>query len=123
MNVEVLVVDEDEDVLEITQTFLGRQDGLSVSTESDPTRAADRIIDGEFDAVVSDLTMPKLDGFALCRKVRDAGSDVPFLLFTGRDIPDVADAEDADCVTAFVRKGTGTDQYESLAEDILAETS
>jgi len=118
MAIEVLVVDEEADVLEITETFLGRQDGLSVSSEMDPERAAERIIDGECDAVVSDLTMPDLDGFELCQRVREAGRDVPFFLFTGRDESEIDDSQGKECVTGFVRKGTGTEQYETLAENI-----
>lgn len=118
MAIEVLLVDEDESVLDITQTFLERQDGLTVSTETDPTVAADRVGGGEFDAVVSDLSMPGLNGLELCQRIRDTGRDAPFLLFTGRDEEEIADREGADCPTAVVRKSTGTDQYERLAEHI-----
>jgi|AntDeeMinimDraft_5_1070356.scaffolds.fasta_scaffold00193_14 CheY-like chemotaxis protein len=118
MAIDVLVVDEEVDVLDITETFLGRQDGLAVSAEMDPERAAERVIDGEFDAVVSDLTMPDLDGLELCQRVRDAGRDVPFFLFTGRDESEIDDSPGKACVTGFVRKGTGTEQYETLAENI-----
>ena len=118
MPIEVLVVDEEADVLDITGTFLGRQDGLSVSTEMNPERAAEQVIAGQYDAVVSDLSMPELDGLELCRRVRDSGVDVPFFLFTGRDEADIADEQAKECVTAFVRKGTGTDQYEELADYI-----
>lgn len=116
MSVEVLVVDEDEEVLSLTETFLSRQDGLSVSTEMDPERATQRVVDSEFDAVVSDFSMPKVDGLELCRRLRDAGTDVPFFLFTGREKADIEPSAEKEHVTGFVRKGTGSDQYETLAE-------
>lgn len=118
MAIEVLVVDEEADVLDITEVFLGRQEGLSVSTEMDPERAAERVLDGEFDAVVSDLSMPKLDGLELCLRIHEAGVEIPFFLFTGRDEADIDDSPGKACVTGFVQKGTGTEQYERLAEDI-----
>jgi DNA-binding response OmpR family regulator len=37
------------------------------------------------DLVVSDVNMPGLDGFSLCRRLREAGDDVPILLLTSRD--------------------------------------
>lgn len=118
MAIDVLVVDEEEDVLDVTATFLGRQDGLAVSTETDAERALERVLDGEIQAVVSDLSMPKLDGLELCLRLREAGSDVPFVLFTGRREGDVPDANGKEYVTGFVQKGTGVDQYEAIAEHV-----
>lgn len=103
MGIEVLVVDEEKDVLDIIETSLGRREGLSVSTEMDTERAAERVLDGEFEAVVSDLTMPKRDRIQLCQQIRDGGVDAPFSLFTGREEADIDDSAGTDCVTAFVR--------------------
>jgi len=119
MAIEVLIVDEDEDVLEITEAFLGRQDGLTVATENDPEAALEAVRAGSFDAVVSDLTMPKLDGLELCQEIRASRPEIPFLVFTGRDEGDIDDAAAA-CPTAFVKKSTGTEQYAALAREIRA---
>ncbi|MHC1630477.1 MAG: response regulator, partial [Methanoculleaceae archaeon] len=37
-----------------------------------------------FDAVVSDYKMPGIDGIELLRAVRNGGSDIPFIIFTGK---------------------------------------
>lgn len=116
MAIHVLLVDEDRDVLDVTEAFLEREDDLTVSTETDPTRAADRVGEDGIDAVVTDLTMPKLDGFELAGQVDERYGAVPVFIFTGRDPRDLED--DADVVTGFVRKGAGTDQYERLAEQV-----
>ncbi len=118
MAIEVLIVDEDEDVLEVTEAFLGRHDDLAVATETDPEAARSAVRDGAYDAVVSDLTMPGLDGLALCREIREARPELPFFLFTGREESDIDG--DLGPVTAVVRKSTGTDQYDDLAERIRA---
>ncbi|WP_225334753.1 response regulator [Halomicrobium urmianum] len=118
MTIEVLIVDEDRDVLEVTEAFLGRHDDLAVATETDPEAALSAVRDGEYDAVVSDLTMPGLDGLALCREIRESRPELPFFLFTGREESDIDG--DVDPVTAVVRKSTGTDQYDDLAERIRA---
>ena len=117
MAIEVLIVDEDEDVLDITEAFLGRQDGLSVATEKDPESALERVTSAEFDAVVSDLTMPKLDGLELCEKLRESHPGIPFLVFTGREEGNI-DRPDVSCPTGYVKKSTGTEQYEELADRI-----
>ena len=38
-----------------------------------------------FDAVILDVGLPRLDGFAVCRRLREGGSDVPVLMLTARD--------------------------------------
>lgn len=118
MSIDVLLVDEDRDVLEIVETFLGQEDGFEVTGETDPERALDRITDGGYDAVVSDYKMPKLDGLELCSALRDRGNDVPFLLFTARELEDLEAAADDAGVTNVVQKGTGTEQYSVLADHI-----
>lgn len=37
------------------------------------------------DLIISDVNMPHLDGFSLCRKLREAGNHVPLILLTSRD--------------------------------------
>lgn len=118
MSIEVLLVDEDVDVLEIVGTFLGQEDEFEITTEADPEAALDLAADGEFDAVVSDYKMPRLDGIELCATLRDSDVDIPFLLFTAREHGDVADAAAEHGVTAVIQKGTGTEQYGVLADRI-----
>jgi two-component system OmpR family response regulator len=48
------------------------EDGLWMATEF------------EFDAIVLDIMIPKLNGFAVTRKLREAGRDVPILMLTAK---------------------------------------
>lgn len=121
MSIEVLLVDEDADVLEIVGTFLGQEDGFEVTSETDPEAALDRVVEEEFDAVVSDYKMPRLDGIELCSAIRERKQSLPFLLFTAREREDVADVAAENGVTAVVQKGTGTEQYSVLADRIREE--
>ncbi|MDS0277975.1 response regulator [Halomicroarcula sp. S1AR25-4] len=118
MSVEVLLVDEDHDVLEIVATFLGQEDDLSVTSEPDPEAALEMALTGDYDAVVSDLKMPKLDGVELCTAIREHDESLPFFLFSAREPEDVQPAAADAGVTAFVQKGTGTEQYSVLADRI-----
>lgn len=119
--IEVLVVDEDEDMLELTETFLEREsDRITATTEKRPPAAADRLVDGEFDCVVSDLRMPEMDGIELCTTVREHRPDIPFFLFTAASLEDIESNPDSEQLSDVVQKGTGTDHYTDLAEKIEA---
>lgn len=123
--IRVLVVDEDEDVLELTQTFLERaSDALSVEMATSGQEALERIEDHDVDCVVSDYRMPGMDGMELFEAVRDRGLSLPFLLFSAAvEEETVATAEEAG-VTAFIQKGTGTEHYDEMAtliQDAVAE--
>lgn len=118
--VRVLVVDEDRDVLDLTETFLEREsDAITVRTETSPEAAADRATEPEIDCVVSDLRMPGMDGLELFEEVRADDDEVPFFLLTAAtDEETVTRAEQAG-VTGLVIKGAGSDHYADLAERIL----
>jgi len=118
--IEVLLVDEDTEMLELTETFLERKsDRIVVRTETDPERAIDRVPREEIDCVVSDFRMPRIDGIELFERLRADGLDVPFFLFTAADRHVETRAEDAG-VTGYVQKGSGTDHYTDLATRIEA---
>jgi len=122
MSIDVLLVDEDRDVLEIVQTFLEQEDDLDVTSEADPETALEEALTGEYDVVVSDYKMPRLDGLELCSALRDRERSLPFLLFSAREPEDVRPAAEDAGVTGFVQKGTGTEQYSVLARKIRAAT-
>lgn len=119
-DIDVLVVDEDEEVLDLTGTFLERKsDRIAVETETHPPTAADRAVEEGFDCVVSDFRMPELDGLELFEAIHER-REMPFFLFsaaateaTGQDALDAG-------VTAFVQKGAGTDHYDELVAEIEA---
>jgi CheY-like chemotaxis protein len=118
MSIEVLLVDEDRDVLEIVQTFLEQEDDLDVTSEADPETALEMALTDDYDVVVSDYKMPRLDGLELCAALRDRECPLPFLLFSAREPADVQPAAADAGVTDFVQKGTGTEQYSVLARKI-----
>lgn len=86
----VLYVDDEVALLEITQLFLERTGEIAVDITADPLEAYDMIVTGRYDAVVSDYQMPVMDGIALLKRARESGSQVPFIIFTGRGREEVA---------------------------------
>lgn len=78
----VLVADDDEQVLFVIAEVL-RRDGHEVVTVSRGAEALARLKDSEFEAIVSDIRMPDMDGVTLLRRVRDTDFDLPVILVTG----------------------------------------
>ncbi|MEF8813437.1 MAG: response regulator [Halovenus sp.] len=116
-SIRVLAVDEDPDVLELTETFLRRaSDRIAVETETSASAALDRVAEGEVDCVVSDFRMPAMDGLELFEAIRETDPDIPFFLFTAAADRETSEAALSAGVTGFVRKGSGTEHYEELAD-------
>jgi two-component system response regulator MprA len=84
----ILVADDDFAVRESLDRAL-RANGFEVELANDGTEALTKIDAAPPDAVVLDVLMPGLDGFAVCRSLRAGGSKVPILMLTAREaVPD-----------------------------------
>lgn len=80
----ILLIDDDASLLDALALAF-EDDGHDVLTAPDGGRGWAAATDKQPDLVVSDVNMPGMDGFTLCRKLREAGSDVPIVLLTARD--------------------------------------
>jgi DNA-binding response OmpR family regulator len=79
---KALVVDDDR-VLADLAAFTLRRDGFEVIQAHDGEMALRRWADEQPDLIILDLNMPRLDGFAVCRHIREE-SDIPIILLTVR---------------------------------------
>ena len=112
-------MDDEPGVSELTAEFLERQDDrFVVETATDADEGQDRLAAAEFDCVVSDYEMPGTDGIEFLSAVRETHPDLPFILFTGKGSEGIASDAISAGVTDYLRKGSGTDQYELLANRI-----
>jgi DNA-binding response OmpR family regulator len=83
----VLVIDDDEALGELLTEYL-EQFGLSVHAVAHPTDGLRALKADPPDIVILDVMLPGLDGFAVCRKVRET-SKVPIIMLTARgDVTD-----------------------------------
>ena len=78
----ILLVD-DEHAIQTLLSYPLRKDGYEVVQATDGRAALDRFAEGNYDLVVLDLTLPKLDGLEVCRRIR-ARSTVPIIMLTAR---------------------------------------
>lgn len=81
---KILLIDDDASLLDALS--LAFEDaGHEVTTAPDGQRGLELVKKEAPAAVVSDVNMPGLDGFSLCKKLREAGNGVPLVLLTSRD--------------------------------------
>lgn len=80
----ILLIDDDDALLDaLAMAF--EDAGFTVDTAADGRAGLDARRALKPDLVVSDVNMPRLDGFALCRELRSANDPIPLILLTSRD--------------------------------------
>lgn len=79
-----LLVIEDEKVLRETLAYNLTVQGFVVESAEDGLKAMEFFETSEFDLLILDIMLPGIDGFEVCRRVRQK-SNVPILMLTARD--------------------------------------
>ena len=95
----ILIVEDDEAIRDVERDYL-EMEGFSVTCEGDGAKGLAQAMSGSFDLMLLDLMLPGLDGFSICRKVREK-SDMPILIISAR-------GEDVDKIRGL---GLGADDY------------
>lgn len=120
----VLFVDDDLATLELAETFLEKEDHeLNIETAPSAEKGLELLEEKDYDAIASDYKMPVMDGLEFLKTVREEkGSDVPFIIFTGKGREEVIiDALNLGA-DRYLEKGTDPkSQYGVLAETIVEE--
>ncbi len=97
---KILLCEDDTNIRKLIATYLAQQGFLIL--ESDNGASAWSLFQSEkVDLVITDLMMPRLDGFSLTQKIRSAQKDVPILILSA--LESVEDKE-----RGFI---SGTDDY------------
>lgn len=86
---DILIVDDDGLVLRTHRRMLERA-GFTTQGASDGEQALSKIREHEFDAVLSDISMPEMTGIELLKEVRRSNVDLPIVLVTGAPALDTA---------------------------------
>lgn len=100
---DVLVVDDEEAVLSVVEQLteaLGHRARVADSGQA----ALELLEAAPYDVVISDIRMPKMDGFELAQRIRTAFPDMQIILMTGYSLDQTSQmAADLD-VRAFLHK-------------------
>lgn len=96
---KILIIEDDESIAAIERDYL-EIDGFQVVIAADGVTGLNLGLSGEFNLILLDLMLPGMDGFAVCRKLREK-LNIPILMVTARQ-------EDIDKIRGL---GLGADDY------------
>ena len=78
----ILLVEDSPEVSLSVREILSAA-GHSVEDAASGKEALVRLKNGRFDAIVSDIWMPEMDGIALLKEIRGAGNNIPVVVISG----------------------------------------
>ncbi|MFT4415001.1 response regulator transcription factor [Fredinandcohnia humi] len=96
---KIMVVDDESHIRELVRLYL-EDEGFNIVEKSNGLEALDYAENHHIDLVILDIMMPKLDGWELCKELREIG-DFPILMITSK-------GESQDKIKGFK---LGTDDY------------
>ncbi len=80
--IKVLIVDDDKKLCRLVKDYLEPM-GYDVDAAHTGTHGLERVLGGDFHAVILDVMMPEMDGFEVLKRLRKE-SDIPVLMLTAR---------------------------------------
>ncbi|GIP24165.1 MULTISPECIES: response regulator transcription factor [Paenibacillus] len=80
----ILIIDDDEKIISMLRRGLAFE-GYDVYSASNGAEGLQMMLSADPDLVVLDVMMPQVDGFEVCRRIREGGSSVPILMLTAKD--------------------------------------
>ena len=135
----LLVVEDQKDLNKIITKHLTTE-GYSVDSCFDGEEALDYIDMADYDGIILDIMMPKMDGLAVLRQMRAEGNDTPVLFLTARDaVEDRVEGLDTGAsdylikpfafeellarIRAMTRKASGIQSSTFTAADLVMDTA
>ncbi len=79
----ILIIEDDPALLTgLTDNFRSR--GYEVTTASEGKKALHHASTGKCDVILLDIMLPEINGYEICRRIRDAGSKTPIVMLTAK---------------------------------------
>ncbi len=83
MKARILVVDDEEIVIRSCVRILGEDGDYEVESTQDGADALHRIEEGQYDVLILDIMMPKMDGLEVLQRVKESHPDIDVIMVTG----------------------------------------
>ncbi len=96
---KILIVEDEQAIAELEKDYL-ELSGFDVTIENTGDKGLERALSGEFKLIILDLMLPKVDGFEICRQVREE-KNIPIIMVSAKK-------DDIDKIRGL---GLGADDY------------
>ena len=116
----ILVVDDSPMVRNVLRREL-QQMGAKVTEAFDGLNALETAICEDFDLVITDIEMPRMDGFSLCEKLKnhDAKKSIPIVILSSKDQEENIERGFKLSVAAFIPKSNAKTELRERVRELL----
>lgn len=122
LSYRLLLIDDDPALLiALPDTLRSRLQGCLVETATTPQKALQLVNETPYDAIISDIRMPGMDGVALTLKMREVQPDTPVILITGHGENGLRGKASAAGAYAFLTKPLDPTFIVALLQQALQE--
>lgn len=83
--ISILLAEDDENLSKLLSTFLSSK-GFDVTLATDGQMAFEAFNNGQYSFCIFDVMMPKMDGYALAKEIRELDKKIPILFLTAKDL-------------------------------------
>ncbi len=80
---QILIAEDDSELRQLFARVLTKN-GYAVTGVADGKAALDAVYNGYYDMIISDIMMPKMDGYEMVSNLREAGNNIPVLMITAK---------------------------------------
>ena len=80
---KILIIEDDPQIIELAGIHI-RDLGFQMDSAQDGESGLQKALSGEYNLVILDLMLPKLDGLEVCRRIRQEDRRIPILMLTAK---------------------------------------
>src|SRR4030042_6041059 len=107
---KVLIVDDEEPMRKLIATFLS-QKGHQCVTANNGLEALEKVMEAKFDALITDIVMPEMDGIALTKEFSKHYQNLPVMIMTGHTEEYSAEIAIASGAREFINKPFSVSEF------------
>jgi len=114
----ILIVDDNPEWTDLLSAYFSTK--YRVNVANDAANAVQAALDEPPVAIIVDLTMPRIDGFGVIRRLKDTSLEkVPTVLFTGWNPAEVADCAESVGCSAVLSKSASLAELEEVVSSAV----